>query len=671
MKRYFIVMLICGAVGFTSCDSFLDEVPQSFPSPEGYFTNADQLGYYTMNYYNFGEVNYYNNDGGTDNQNGSYSSKFASSQDQVFVGLNQGGSWDFGTIRACNYFFEQVNERLKKGAISGEKEMINHCIGEMYMIRANEYFGKLRSLGDFPIITTVLPNDLQILTDSTRRVPRNEVARFILSDLEKAAELMMNQSPDGKNLRLSSYCAKLLASRVALYEATWLQNFKGTPFVPGGSGWPGEEIYKEYQYPAGSLEAEVDYFLGIAMKNAKDVADHFPLTTNTMASMIGMDVANDSIAHMAFAEACYANDYVNMYGSIDKSSYPEVLMWKAYSGSLGVTNAAFRRIEESAQSCYTRSGVDCYLMKNGLPIYASNSGYKGDKTHSDVRYNRDCRIWLFLKEEGQINDLEQATTGAAGEYTVGVEPIMQLFAGNTNLRNPTGYSSRKGASFDAAQKTDKGSAGSIVFRATEAYLNYMEACYLKNGTLDDSAISYWKALRKRAGVSTDLDLTDQNTDIAKEAETDWAAYTGGKLLTDPRLFNIRRERRCELMGEGLRWMDLMRWRALDQLKYKPYFMEGFNFWDYNYMLYDPNDIVADKSSGATMSPQSESKYYRFMNRTDVSNIYKDGMRWMMAYYLDPIPQKVFTIASSDGQGTDCPIYQNPYWKKTGNTPALD
>lgn len=669
MKKSIIAILMGGVIGFTSCDSFLDEAPQSSITPEGYFNDADQLGYYTMNYYNFDGVNYYDNDGGTDSQYGSYSNKFASNQAQVFVGVDQGGEWDFGTIRACNYFFEQVDLRLEQNAVTGEKSMINHCIGEMYMIRANAYFGKLQTFGDFPIVTTVLPNDLQILTDSSRRAPRNEVARFILSDLQKAAELMLDKSPDGNNLRLSSYCAKLLASRVALYEATWLQNFKGTPFVPGGQGWPGEVMYKGYQYPAGSLEKEVEYFLDVAMKNAKEVADHFPLTTNKMASMIGMDAAADEEAHQAFAKACYENDYVNMYSAIDKSAYPEVLMWKVYSRALGVTNEAFLRIEGSANVCYTRSGVDCYLMKNGLPIYASNSGYKGDKTLSDTRFDRDGRIWLFLKEEGQLNDLDQATTGPSGEYAIIVEPKPQLFNANNNLRNPTGYASRKGASFDAAEKLEKGQAAKIMFRATEAYLNYIEACYLRSGTLDGSATMYWKSIRERAGVNPDLDLTDQNTNIAKEAETDWAAYTAGELLSDTRLFNIRRERRCEFMGEGFRWMDLKRWRALDQLKSKPYFMEGFNFWDSNYAMYDPSEIIADKSGSATMSPKSESKYYRFMNRTDVSNIFKDGMRWMMAYYLDPIPQKVFTVASSDGEGTDCPIYQNPYWEKTGNTPA--
>ena len=42
---------------------------------------------------------------------------------------------------------------------------------------------------------------------------------------------------------------------------------------------------------------------------------------------------------------------------------------------------------------------------------------------------------------------------------------------------------------------------------------------------------------------------------------DWGAYTAGQLV-DPTLYNIRRERRCELMAEGLRWMDLKRWRAM-------------------------------------------------------------------------------------------------------------
>lgn len=52
----------------------------------------------------------------------------------------------------------------------------------------------------------------------------------------------------------------------------------------------------------------------------------------------------------------------------------------------------------------TRGMVDGFLMSDGMPIYAS-SGYKGDKTISDVRIGRDSRLNIFLKEPGQKNVL--------------------------------------------------------------------------------------------------------------------------------------------------------------------------------------------------------------------------------------------------------------------------
>ena len=50
------------------------------------------------------------------------------------------------------------------------------------------------------------------------------------------------------------------------------------------------------------------------------------------------------------------------------------------------------------------------------------------------------------------------------------------------------------------------------------------------------------------------------------------------------MYNIRRERRCELIEEGMRMADLKRWRALDQLDYKnfpneAYRVSGMNLWE--------------------------------------------------------------------------------------------
>ena len=97
----------------------------------------------------------------------------------------------------------------------------------------------------------------------------------------------------------------------------------------------------------------------------------------------------------------------------------------------------------------------------------------------------------------------------------------------------------------------KGYTASIAYRATEALLNYMEASYEKNGTLDGAATEYWKIIRRRSHVDEDFQKTIALTDMSKEAENDWGAYSGGKLI-DATLYNIRRERRCEFMADGLR-----------------------------------------------------------------------------------------------------------------------
>src|SRR5690606_27508860 len=119
------------------------------------------------------------------------------------------------------------------------RDAINHYVGEAYFLRAFSYFQKLQELGDFPIITDIFPDDREVLTAASERRPRNEVARFILQDLDHAIELLGNTAPNGGKNRLGKMAAYLFKSRVALFEGTWLKYFKGTPFVPGGNGWPG------------------------------------------------------------------------------------------------------------------------------------------------------------------------------------------------------------------------------------------------------------------------------------------------------------------------------------------------------------------------------------------------------------------------------------------------
>ncbi len=105
-----------------------------------------------------------------------------------------------------------------------------------------------------------MPDDKEALSEASKRSPRNEVARFILSDLDKAITLL--KAKNMPTTRINADAAILLKSRVALFEGTWLKYFKNTAFVPNGDGWPGKakDYNSTYQYPSGNIDSEIDYF---------------------------------------------------------------------------------------------------------------------------------------------------------------------------------------------------------------------------------------------------------------------------------------------------------------------------------------------------------------------------------------------------------------------------
>ena len=110
---------------------------------------------------------------------------------------------------------------------------------------------------------------------------------------------------------------------------------------------------------------------------------------------------------------------------------------------------------------------------------------------------------------------------------------------------------------------------------------------------------------------TDYTVTIEATSMQEEAKYDWGAYSGGRLV-DATLYNIRRERRVELMLEGFRWDDLYRWRALDQLETTPYHLEGFKNMDSD-MTDWYNDLDYTSSEANVTSP-SESDYISVGNK---------------------------------------------------------
>lgn len=674
--------ILCLGMTVTSCSDFLDRPPLDQISPDSYYTTADQLGTFTINYYTsifpnnsgwFAGVATF--DDGTDNQASRGGNSGMYLQDQWKVPTS--GGIGMNAIRNVNKFINESEAKIAAGKVTGTPEQINQYMGEAYFIRAMLYYSKLQDYGDFPIELKEL-NVNNDLVEASKRQPRNLVARQILSDMDKAIDKL--QVTIANKVRINKNAALAMKSRMALYEATFEKYHRGTGRVPGDANWPGKNKEWNKNFTI-NQDDEVNFFLDQAIDAAKKVCDAVPLKTQNS------HVMNPS----SIGQYNGWNSYYDMFASPDLSKYPEVLLWRQFNSNLtpSLAHLTSNKLRGGASTGWTRGLVESFLMKNGLPIYASGSGYHGDTTVDMTKTDRDERLQLFMFGESDVLGIDQKSIDLANKkLAAGATPLTKilfnaatLFATDQASRDVTGYRQRKFYNYDPAMQlgqTFSDVDGQIIIRVEEAMLNYIEASYLRTGSLDATATGYWTALRARAGITAPISTTIAATDMSKEADVnrpsyDWAAFSAGHPV-DATLYSIRRERRSEFAGEGLRNDDLIRWASLDQVK--NYQIEGVNFWDQIYQ--NPsfvNDkgvslIIADGESNATMSAKTLSKYVRPYQIQKTNNILYDGYTFYQAHYLSPFSYQEMQLCSPDGTAENSNLYQNIYWPVEANGEAI-
>ena len=622
-KYIFGAFLLAGSVA--SCN-FLDREPMDFGDENAYYKTVDDLELAVNDFYQIlPKMEYlwggpYEDDNTSDNQCGNWPNNMFYPGDKKTV-QQANSEWKFVNLRGINFFINKTKEQMDAGAITGTKEFIDHYWGEGFFFRAYEHFRLLRNYGDAPILEVMLPDDEATLAQASKRRPRNEVARFIIEDLKRAEELMMENAPaEG---RLSKDAARLLRARVALYEATWEKYHANTAFVPGNPKWVGASMYPDFQFKAGDAQKEIEYFLDQAIEAADLVASHRALD----------------------------DDYIAMFNRLTPfSSNDEVILARYYQMGILSHSASNYLGRTGGGTGFTRALVNTFLMKNGLPIYADGSNYGGDTYMLDEMKDRDERLVNSVKIAGSDIETVQGPDGTLVNDTIYYYRPQLTLSGNE--ASPTGYELKKWVSNEPGQQEQgQGTSATPILRAAEAYLIYLEAYYERHGNLDGNCDRYWTELRRRAGVDTDYNKTIAATDLSKE--NDLAVYSKG-IEVDKTLYNIRRERRCELLGEGMRLDDLKRWRALDNMK--DYQVEGMNLWDEMYKMYDNGAL------NGVVSPSGVSNYIRPLQKTSTSVAY-NGYNFPKPHYLEPIPISEFLL-TVDGSGNST-LYQNPGWPTNG------
>lgn len=635
MKLKYIFLFSATLLMGTACSDFLDKAPISDNVDEGFFTAENHLEPYCNTMYGLlpdhgagtNDFGYFDTDVNSDDMSGTgQNDNFLPQRIQV----GSSGSYaSFADIRSCNLFLTRTAENIANGTLD-ETDNVKHYIGEMYFFRATIYFNMMKAYGDLPIVTEVLTDgDYAANVEANRRKPRNEVARFILEDLDRALERLYPKSNSFTAHRLNRESALLFKSRVALYEATWEKYHGDTPRVPFGPGWPGDAAAL-----TSDAQTEINFFLDQAIAAAKEVGDASSLV----------------------------EDYASLFSSDDLSgARNEVLLWRMYSAEAKVQNPVvgathgYATVEKGEKGTYvfshggtvgfTRSLVDSYLMDNGLPIYAQGSGYAGDKSITDAMTGRDNRLTSSVAKPG-----DKIMGNVYFQY-----PGLVAAGGGIYVTS-TGYIPRKGWQDNNVAYNTGSPLALPIFRAAEAYLNYIEAYYLRHGNLDDTCDKYWRELRRRAGVNEDYTKTIAATDLTKEI--DLARYSGTNLI-DATLYNIRRERRSEFIADGMRKDDLYRWRALDMMQ--NYWMEGMNYWDEFHTEFENVCTICDLTYTAP-NEASVSKYLRPQGKNELVNKH-NGYCFETANYLSPLSYDVFRMSTPEegGDVSSSVVYQNPGW----------
>lgn len=368
MKLNFKKILICSLVaasgmGLSSCDKWLDRQPLTNITPDSYYKTSDQVGAYVINYYASQLVTPQGNcmyhDGGWPhnvNRNDDNTDSFITGRGNTnyFAGLWQSGASQvltsrYGTIRTWNFPINRVESTYDQ--ITNNDGMLDHYLGEAYFFRALAYYNALVNYGDLPIIEEVLPDDTQVLRDHAVRAPRNEVARFILKDLDTACG-KLKPAADVNRERIGQEVALLLKSRVALFEATFEKYHRGTGRVPGDATWGGAD--KSYnQGKTFDIDGEIAFFLDAAMKAAKAVVDAVPTLT-----------ANSHQFDPTVGVLYGWNPYFEMFSpeaKLPQNSIPEVLLWRTYDKSQSISHNAINRLKMGNNDGITRSAVNAYL----------------------------------------------------------------------------------------------------------------------------------------------------------------------------------------------------------------------------------------------------------------------------------------------------------------------
>ena len=380
------------------------------------------------------------------------------------------------------------------------EETKNHWLGIARFFRGMEYARLVRMFGDVPYYDHVVLNtDTKDLYKP--RDSREYVMDKVAEDLEFAAKFV-RPSDGTKGLTVNRDVVNAFISRIMLFEGTW-------------------QKYVE--------------------KNDEYAAKYLQMAKTAAEAVMGSGYT-------------ISDNYKALTNSVSLAGNPEIILYREYEEGV-ITHAEMSwQSEQTLGNAPSKDLIDSYLTTNGLPIaQAGNDQYKGDKTFKDEMTNRDPRLSYNIVDSLCLNGVTGAVYGISG--------YMGNRFVNTDLMNTPGGQS-------STNITD-----APIMKLNEVMLNYLEAAaelaqlgkYTLAQTDLDNTIN---AIRDRADVKMPHvtlkgDQFEVEGVVIDDPNRDKGyAEVPGDYAVPSIIWEIRRERRIELVYEGIRFDDIRRWGKL-------------------------------------------------------------------------------------------------------------
>lgn len=600
-NKIFALMIAAVAFCATSCNDYLDRYPQDANSDATNWTSESSLKTAAWALYsNFDSYSY--GSGWTRGQyhgeslTDDYCSDSYSYSTTTIPSSSSAWSGPYTEIRRANILLNRVNVVPGLSATAAK-----HWKGIARFFRGMEHFELVRSYGDVVWVNAEINiDDAEAL--GRGRDPRANVMDSVCNDLKFAAENCYSPS-EADNNTVNSMVAYALLSRAALYEGAW------------------------QKYHENNKTLALKYY-EIAKDAAKQIISSGLYNINTT--------------------------YKSNYTSQSLAGNTEMILYDTYcqigsgDGEVNKGNSIVGwDISSSPSWGLTKSAVENYTDINGLPTYMS--AYS-DATVEDVFKNRDKRL--------------SQTADAALLCPVGFSYI-------DGIVSSTGYWVNKFVPWERKEEMQNTATWNApsndidgpIFAYPEVLENYAEAS-AEVADLGGAAIT-----------QSDLDISVNvlrvkhgNIPVLTLVGTTGVAVNGVTITLDPKntkttggisnlLWELRRDRRSELMCDGFRYNDLMRWALGKNLDF----------------AFNPDGYLGASRAAieAFYNAHKSDKLYQTTSGADApwapietGNYWKNNYKspyeltqvrvWDNKNYLEPIPSGQITLDPSLAP-------QNPGW----------